>query len=306
MPQPTSGEKLGWKATGELTAAAQAARAIRGIFFLLHPFPALMNAVAGALFYGLAAKELHVHAVLLLFFSVFFVHASIGAMNDYCDTEVDRATKPDKPIVRAEISRETAFYLSALAAILGWAMAVFFGPWTLLIATAVLLSGMLYNLGAKGTPLSFVPYAIAIPSLPLWGFVAAGVFAPVLLMAYPLGILIALALNLANTIPDLDGDRRFGIRGLAHVLGLKRSLALEWACFAVSILLLSSVPLLLGNDARVLLPGMFAGTVLLAVMALDYATFRSQASLRRGWYMSAVLAVVLGLSWVGSLRLDQQ
>jgi hypothetical protein len=41
--------------------------------------------------------------------------------------------------------------------------------------------------------------------------------------------------------------------------------------------------------------------MLLVVMILDRLLNRSDASLRRGWYLSAVIAAILGVAWVASL-----
>jgi hypothetical protein len=48
-------------------------------------------------------------------------------------------------------------------------------PWAVcaIIAIVVLAAGIWYDLGAKGTVFSWVPFAIFIPSLPLWGFAGA-------------------------------------------------------------------------------------------------------------------------------------
>jgi hypothetical protein len=77
-------------------------------------------------------------------------------------------------------------------------------PWAVcaIIAIVVLAAGIWYDLGAKGTVFSWVPFAIFIPSLPLWGFAGANKFEPMLLLAYPLGAPISLALNVSKTLPD--------------------------------------------------------------------------------------------------------
>ena len=83
-----------------------------------------------------------------------------------------------------------------------------------------------------------------------------------------------------------------------------RALVVTWICFAVTIVLLALTPVFLGNDPRLLLPGIGLGAALLVVMIVDRLVNSSQASLRRGWYLSAVLAGVLGISWVVSLPLN--
>jgi 4-hydroxybenzoate polyprenyltransferase len=276
-------------------------RVLRGLIFVIHPFPALINAVAGAAFYLMVADAIHVRCVAAMFFSVFLVHASIGSMNDYCDVVLDAQTKPDKPIVRGDLSRRGALFVSGVSAVLGALLSLSFNGPTLGVALAVLAAGMTYDFWAKGTAWSWVPYAIFIPALPVWAFVAAGAFTPSVLFSFPLGALMSLALNVANTLPDMEGDTRYGLRGLSHRLGLERSLLAVWSCFGATILLLGLSPRLLGNDSAYLWPGLIVGSVLLTVMILDRLVNRSTASLRRGWYLSAVTSAILGASWVASL-----
>jgi 4-hydroxybenzoate polyprenyltransferase len=114
-----------------------------------------------------------------------------------------------------------------------------FGWSTLAVALVVLGSGMAYNLWAKGTVYSWIPYSVAIPALPVWGFLAANRFTPIVLVSFALGALMSLALNLANTIPDLKGDTQYGLQGLTHRLGLERSLVVVWSSFTGTILLLA-------------------------------------------------------------------
>ena len=54
---------------------------------------------------------------------------------------------------------------------------------------------------------------------------------PVLWWLLPLGSLIGIALHLANTLPDIDGDAAHGVEGLAHRLGRRRSTCIAWASF---------------------------------------------------------------------------
>jgi 4-hydroxybenzoate polyprenyltransferase len=260
-----------------------------------------MNAVACAAFYLVLAAPPQPVDAAVLFAAVFLIHASIGSMNDYCDIDLDRHTKPKKPLVRGDIQSGTALAISGVAAIAGLILSLRFGWAAETLALAVLASGMAYNFWAKGTVFSWVPYAVFIPAVPVLSFIVAGKFVPVVLLSFPLGALIALALNIANTLPDLEGDMRYGVQGLAHRLGLRHALLVAWGSFAGAIGLLASTPAVLGNDAAVLFPGLATAAVLLLATIADYAVNRSEQALKRGWYASAVLAVVLGCAWVASL-----
>ncbi len=261
----------------------------------------LMNALPAALFMAFASSPIHFGAVAMLFASVACVHGAIGTFNDYRDEDLDRRSKPSKPLVRGWVTRRHAWVQTLLLATIGVALSLALGLLPAVFAIAVLAAGLWYDLAAKGTVVSWVPFAIFIPSLPLWGFAAAGKFAPVLLLAYPLGVLISLGLNVSNTLPDLEEDRAFGVSGLAHKLGTRRALLLAWGAFAGAIAGLALAAPLIGNNPKVLYPGLGMGALLLALMITDRLVFRSSASLKRGWYVSAVLSVVVGLAWVASL-----
>lgn len=276
-------------------------RTARGALFVIHLFPAAMNGAAGLIFYLIASGGTGWGSACLLGLSIFLIHAAIGSLNDYLDIELDRRNRPDKPLVRGDLSPRGGFVISAGAAIVGVGLSALFGLPVVLVAIVVLAAGLAYDLWLKGTLVSWLPYGVAIPALPVWAFLAAGQFTLVLLLSFPLGILIALALYLANTIPDIEGDTNFGIAGLAQTLGVDRSLAVTWVCFGVTMALLALMPVFLGNDPALLWPGIAVGAVLLVTMIVDDRANRSQASFRRGWYMSALLAGVLGISWVASL-----
>ncbi len=274
---------------------------LRGLFFVIHPFPALVNALAGTGFYLMVTDVVQGLSVAAMFFSVLSIHASIGSMNDFCDIDLDTKTRPDKPIVRGDIAPWGALLVSGLAAAAGALLSLSFNWPTLCVALTVLAAGMAYNLWTKGTVWSWVPYGVFIPALPVWAFVAADAFTPMVLFSFPLGALMSLALNVANTVPDLEGDTLYGLQGIAHRLGLKGSLLVVWSCFGATIILLALTPSLLGIDQTYLLPGILLASALLMLMIFDRLLTRSAASLRRGWYLSAVIATILGAAWVASL-----
>ncbi|MCP4383452.1 MAG: UbiA family prenyltransferase [Hyphomicrobiales bacterium] len=276
-------------------------RTVRGALLVIHLFPAVMNATAGLAFTLIASGGGAPGRAIVVAASVFLVSAAVGSMNDVLDVDLDTRTKPSKPIVRGDFSREASLILSLTAALLGVLLSFALGFDVMLVAVLVLASGLTYDFWLKETIWSWIPYGIGIPALPVWGFVAADAFTPILLASFPLGALVALALYLANTIPDIHGDTEYGIEGLAHRLGLARSQAVTWLCFAAAIVLLALTPDLLGNEWTMLMPGLIVGAVLLVAMIADAMISRSQGSLHRGWYTSAVLAVVLGVSWVISL-----
>jgi geranylgeranylglycerol-phosphate geranylgeranyltransferase len=273
----------------------------KAVLIASHPFPATINAIAGAIFYMFAVEGVLEYKVLIIFASIFSIHAAIGISNDCHDIDLDQHTKPDKPLVRGDLGIRAAQLAAGTAAVIGLLLSGLLGWATLFVALAVLVAGLVYNVWAKGTIGSWLPYAVAIPALPVWSYLAAGKFRPIVMLTFPLGILISLALNLANTLPDLSGDSQYGIRGLAHRLGLRLSLLVIWLAFGTTILTLFVTPHVVGNNAGRLGLGLLVGSLLFMLMIIDHTMNRSNASLRRGWYYSALLALILGGSWVASL-----
>src|SRR6266700_2234344 len=76
----------------------------------------------------------------------------------------------------------------------------------LLISLCYLALGQGYNLGLKSTPLSGIVFALAMPLIPLYAFAGVGRTLPFLFWLVPVGCLLGVALNLANSLPDIPGD----------------------------------------------------------------------------------------------------
>jgi 4-hydroxybenzoate polyprenyltransferase len=277
------------------------ARTLVGVVRLAHPFPTALNALLAGLFMAMVSPVIHVGRLFVLTSSVAAIHGAIGSLNDYCDYELDASGKPSKPLVsgllKRSFARSQAFVLGATGLWLSYVL----GGSTVCFAIVVLLAGAWYDVWAKRTLVSWLPFAIFVPSLPLWALAASGRFERALLFAYPLGVLLSLGLNLTNTLPDLEADTAHGLHGLAHKMGVKRGIILAWASFAGAILGLLAAQPLVGNDWTMLSSGLVGATLLLALMMGDYAIFRSPASLKRTWYVSSVLSALIGLAWVASL-----
>lgn len=272
-----------------------------GVVRLTHPFPTSLNALLAALFMYTVSPALDIGHLIALALSVAAIHGAIGSLNDYCDYPLDKKAKPSKPLVQGIVTRRFAMSQTLVLTLAGLFLSQVLSWMTVCFATVVLLSGAWYDLWAKGTLLSWVPFAIFVPSLPLWALAATGRFEPRLLSAYPLGILLSLGLNVTNTLPDLEADTDYGIQGLAHKIGLKGGIVLAWASFAGAIFGLAAAVPLVGNNWKILAPGLGSAALVLAAMIGDYAIFRSPQSLKRTWYASTFVSALIGLAWVASL-----
>src|SRR5205814_7676218 len=138
--------------------------------------------------------------------------------NDYFDRHVDQG-RPDKPVAIGIISPREAVIIGAIFGVLALVLALPLGFWVFALTAIGLGGGLLYDAGLKYTAFSWLPFAIAFPTLPLWAWAGAspdGQIPPRLWWTVPVIALTVVGIHLADTIPDLQTDTAAGVRGLAH------------------------------------------------------------------------------------------
>ncbi|HXN03506.1 MAG TPA: UbiA family prenyltransferase [Candidatus Acidoferrum sp.] len=202
-----------------MTGRASAARWTR--LELLHPIPSLLTtlaAVAFALIFGMGLRDPRlwwIAAIMLL------VQFSISALNEWADVDLDRLAGRRRPIPLGLLSPSTALTVAVLCAVGAFLLSTLanFGTVSLLLVGIGLACGWAYDLRFKGTPLSFLPFAIAFPLMPFWIGLLAGRPASALGILFLGGSPLASAIHLADAIPDRDRDRAAGLRTLAVALG---------------------------------------------------------------------------------------
>lgn len=86
-----------------------------------------------------------------------------------------------------------------------------FGPLAFALLALGTGLGVAYDLWAKRTVWSWLPYLLALPLLPIWVFAALGKPEPRLLLLYPLGALAVVGVHLAQALPDATIDREAGL-----------------------------------------------------------------------------------------------
>ncbi len=268
---------------------------------IIHPFPTLLNVAATAGLAAIAAGGLPAASELArLMAAMFCVQAAIGASNDYCDRELDAQTKPYKPIVRGLVAPRTALLLSAVFILAAGALVATMGPWAVAVGALGLAAGLAYNVRLKRTVFSPLPFMIALPALPIWVWVSLDRFTDELWWLLPFAPLAALAVHLSNTAPDIEADSRAGVRGLAHVLGVRRSLFVAWGSFASALLLAAALGLHLDYDWQTFLPGAVTAAALLAVAAFAYLWWRAPWTLQLGFGLISIATAVLAGAWLAA------
>lgn len=205
---------------------------------LLHPFPSALNAAAVVgLAFAAADGPPPWWTATRMALAMLLVQFAIGAANDVFDRELDARTKPWKPIPAGLVGVRPAAVLVATFIASAIALTATLGFPALAVLCAGAACGLAYDAALKRSPLSALPFAVAIPLLPIWVYVALDAWEPVLWWLLPLGALLGFTIHLANTAPDIESDAANGVRGLAHRLGLRRSLIAAWTAFALALLL---------------------------------------------------------------------
>ena len=222
---------------------------------------------------------------------------AIGALNDIVDAPADMGRVPPKPIPSGWVDTDIARGVAALAAGIGLLLAAPSGGGTFLVAVLVLLVGALYDLFAKGTRWSWLPFAVGIPLLPVYGWLGVtGDLPDFFAVLLPMAVLAGAGLAVSNARVDLETDRAAGTRSVATALGDDRSWWVGTILFAAATL----VGLVLGGTGD-WAPGRIAlvvvGTCLVAIGA-GLGRGLGAGARRRAWEVQAIGAAIAATGWV--------
>jgi 4-hydroxybenzoate polyprenyltransferase len=174
------------------------------------------------------------------------------------------------------------------------------GAEVVVVASAVLAIGAAYDLFAKGTRWSWLPFAVGIPLLPIYGWVGAtGMLPAFFAVLLPMAFLAGAALAVANARVDVEVDRASGIRSVATALGDDRSWWVGAILFvaATAIGVVGAVPT---SWEPLTIALVVIGT---AVVAAGVALGRGAgaAARRRAWEAQAIGAAIAATGWVAGL-----
>jgi 4-hydroxybenzoate polyprenyltransferase len=215
---------------------------IRALWGSTHPGPTLVVS-ALALAIGIAVG-LEPWRLVLLTLAVFCGQLSIGLSNDAIDAPRDRAVgRTDKPIARGDVSERVAWGAAVGALVAALLLSAPLG-WGMLAAHAIFLaSAWSYNAGLKSTPFSIVPFLVSFGIFPSLATLALPDPRVTALWGWIAGAALGAAVHLTNVLPDLEDDRRTGVRGLPHRIGPRAS-----AVVAAAGIIVGAVAVLVGSS----------------------------------------------------------
>jgi 4-hydroxybenzoate polyprenyltransferase len=213
---------------------------LRGLEPLLraaHPEPSAavtLAATALAVGAGLGARS------VLIMLAVGSGQLSIGWSNDWLDRHRDRAAhRPDKPLARHEIPPWTVLATTVGALVACVAASLALGAAAAAAHLVGVAAGWTYNLVAKRTALSVVPWMVAFGLLPAVVTLTAPLNRWPAWWIMAAGAVLGGGAHLANAIPDLEHDRATGVEGLPHRLGRRRALGAATLLVATGVVLVS-------------------------------------------------------------------
>jgi 4-hydroxybenzoate polyprenyltransferase len=221
----------------------------------------------------------------------------IGAVNDLVDAPRDAGHKPGKPIPAGLVSRRLARAIALSAFGLGLALAASAGPVVLGLAVIVIAIGLAYDLRLKGTAWSWLPFAVGIPILPVFGWAGAtGGLDPLFVFLVPAAVAGGAALAIANTLVDVDRDRAAGVSSVAVALGEGTARTVEIVLLAGIVLAAAISAAVLGGTPEVALAVGWLGVV--PLVAAAWAGRSGPGRRELAWRVQAIGLALLAVVWI--------
>ncbi len=225
------------------------------------------------------------------------LQVSIGALNDIQDAPDDAGRKPGKPIPAGLVSVPAAWAVVGGGALVGVALGAVVDIRVGALALAVLLIGYGYDLVAKGTAWSWLPFAVGIPLLPVYGWLgAAGDLPSFFLVLVPMAVLAGAALAIANARADLERDVAAGTASVATRLGLEGSWRAHAALWLLTLIVGLGWLAFRGVGLLQIAPVVPAAGLIGA--AILWSRDRRAAGRERAWQFEAVGGGLALLAWL--------
>ncbi len=285
----------------EITKKRQFNDIALGFYLLSHPVPVMFHILAVTVFTLLAAWPHFAWSIIIL---VIAAHAamqiSIAMLNDYCDRRLDAASKHGKPIPRGLIHAREALISGFVMIAIMLILLIQLPLLALLVSLCYLALGQAYNLGLKSTPFSGIVFALAMPLIPLYAFAGIGRVPYVLFWLIPTGFLLGIALNLANSLPDIEQDAANGAKTLAVVLGVKRSFAVCQSMIVLAAALIGILQItgLVPARSWIIVLTLILTCLAVETMVLFFGPERPVETRKSYFYLVALTCILLAGGWI--------
>jgi 4-hydroxybenzoate polyprenyltransferase len=269
---------------------------------LVHPFPSVLDGAIVTLVAIVAGGS--VGQAIVLGVSMMLLQFAIGTVNDIVDAPRDAGRKPGKPLPAGLVTPRAARLIAGASAVGGLLLAFVGGLPLVVLALVILAIGLAYDLVAKGTTMSWLPFAVGIPLLPVFGWYGAtGSLPGVFLVLVPAAANAGTALAIANAIVDMERDEDAGAHSIAIALGPARAAGLVVLLQVVVAVLALGTAIVLGAPTGWVVAILLATAAPLAgaVLGLVAARRRGTAWRELAWEIQAVGTGLLAVAWLGAL-----
>ena len=278
-------------ATKTIFAYLELSRPINGVI-------ALISVLLGGFF---AVGTLNHLDVLTVAISALLLLSAGNAFNDYCDYEIDRINKPQRPIPSGRVQRRGALIFAIVLLSIGVALGFLVNRYAAMIALIVSSCLIAYAVWLKRTPLvgnlvvgmltglTFIAGGVAVMSI-------RGVLVPAIF-----AFLFTTAREIVKDIEDTEGDIENRAKTIAVIS--KRVAVLMALVFMLAVILFSPIPYLLNwYSWRYLLTVMIGVDLVLIYLIVQLwrdASKENSAKIQR--WMKWDIFVGLGAIYLGSL-----
>lgn len=204
-------------------------------FLHLRAIPVVIG--AALVFVWVASRGAPPASTGLFLTSLVLTQIAIAFHNNWCDRDLDAATKPWRLIPRGALGAAAAQRIAWILFVAGLVVAVPLGPLAVLAIAIGTACGFVYDASLKRTIWSLAPFCVALPTLPVAAFIMAGREDALLAVAYLVGAPLVVAIHLADALPDVARDRAFGLTTLTVRFGARRAYLVCWSGVAAAAVL---------------------------------------------------------------------
>jgi 4-hydroxybenzoate polyprenyltransferase len=278
-------------------------RVVRAYLVLPHTVPIVVVLAATAIFALIAVDGWPgIWTMIRLLGAMLGGQLIVGVVNELVDANLDTVAKSDKPLATGLVTRRGAYSELVLGALLLTGFGLSFALPSFAICLLGTGAGVAYSLWFKRTIWSWVPYLAALPLLPIWVWSALRSVDTGLFGIYPIGAAAMIAVQIAQSLPDVEADHAAGVRTLAVALGSRRAFIVCHGSLLGAIILAAGLaPLLTDRPAFVWI----AATISTCLIALNWIIWTRNA--RRGalacFPCISVGTAILGLGWAAAIAL---
>jgi len=246
---------------------------------------------------ALTAGFLNPLRVVLACLAAFLLEAALFASNDIMNIEEDRLNRPDRPLVKGDLTPRQAWLLVVTCGTCGLVISMYLGTGPLILALLAFLLGLAYNAYAKR--LAFfgnLIVSLLTASAFLYGSLSMSALTDKVIVFSAIALTANLGREVIKGIRDLPGDVKAGVCTLPCEVGERESAVVSAAFIAIAIALsIVAIPLFTPVYAALILVTdiLFAYSAVIVVWRPHVKTAEKARRLTLFGMLTAILALLV-------------